>query len=222
MDLTDTLVSGSWALYVLHPGMFTPGDLDLYISKCDRRVNMLMRFLESRHYVVESVADAYYIDYVDPVANDIHRILRLSQETRPHAPTINVVISRSASSIRPIFSFHSTIVMNFLAWYGLVCLYPRLSLARRGLINAPANGSRVSRWIKKYRLRGFDLQTSLTCWGDIVTHECRQTPDCPLTTRRVISQNVLFIPVENNRRLEEFIQDETWHLRVPCPLSDDH
>jgi hypothetical protein len=218
MKMTHTIISGSWVLYVIFPGTFTPGDLDLYTAGQDiRRVNLLIRFLISRGYQIVSVADEIYMDGFDAEAADIDRIIKLST---PHSNgtrnNINVITTRSENEIRPIFHFHSTLVMNFIAWYGMVCLYPVLTLNRRGLVNDPNPSPRIHAFLNKYRARGFDLQTGLELWFDRGSHVCGHSSECPETIGFLFSDSVLFVPFEEGRSLAEFIDNDRWILRVSC------
>lgn len=223
MDTTHTVISGSWALYAIFPDAFVPGDLDLYTSGPEkRRFNRLIMFLISRGYSVVSFAEEEYMgaDF-DLKAADIDHIIKLSKRssTGTHRH-INIITSRSPFQIRPIFHFHSTVVMNFIASYGLVCLYPELTLYRRGLINDPTPVPRVVSCVKKYRDRGFDLRPRLDAWLNTQTQVCGHSLDCPSSNRHLLDDSVLFVPFEEGRALADFTEDDRWILSVPCHSSE--
>ncbi|KAF8169495.1 hypothetical protein BJ912DRAFT_1086852 [Pholiota molesta] len=221
METTHTVISGSWALYALFPDAFIPGDLDLYTSNPKKQLfTPLIRYLIPRGYTIASLEDENYIAaQVDLEAADIGNIMKLSKkniyDTRRH---INIITSRSQVQIRPIFRFHSTVVMNYIASYGLVCLYPELTLHRRGLINDPAPSPHVHECVNKYRKRGFDMRPNLEAWDN--THVCSHSPDCPFQNRRLLDDSVLFVPFEEGRALADFTEDNRCILRVPCYSSE--
>ncbi|KAH6902988.1 hypothetical protein BKA70DRAFT_1433961 [Coprinopsis sp. MPI-PUGE-AT-0042] len=74
---------------------------------------------------------------------------------------VSIVQSRSMSAIAPILGYHSTILMNWISWDGISCLYPALTMDYLGLTTALTYNyiisDRVSRAIARYRNEGFTL-----------------------------------------------------------------
>lgn len=181
MRASNCVVSGSYALHAFFYNGFQLGDLDFYVPSSSSAP--LLQFVQSRGYrCVGTTADypthASCIDKVDH--------FRL-----PGADLkIDVVYSRMASPIQVIPHFHSTIVMNYLAWYRAVSLYPRLTLDKWGIINGAMQVP-----IKKYRKREFSLLCSLPGKGAYGCHECRRCTECPSTIRSIHDDGVLFVPL---------------------------
>ncbi|KIO14866.1 hypothetical protein M404DRAFT_117251, partial [Pisolithus tinctorius Marx 270] len=48
---------------------------------------------------------------------------------------INVIVSSTVAAMSPIFEFHSTAVMNFIAADHIFCAYPTLTLHKMSLVN---------------------------------------------------------------------------------------
>ncbi|KAI5981988.1 hypothetical protein F5J12DRAFT_695060, partial [Pisolithus orientalis] len=48
----------------------------------------------------------------------------------------DVVVSKTMTTISPLFQFHSTAVMNFTTTDSIFCAYPGLALHKCALINA--------------------------------------------------------------------------------------
>ncbi|KAF8180871.1 hypothetical protein BJ912DRAFT_855031, partial [Pholiota molesta] len=121
------------------------------------------------------------------------------------------------AALLPIVHFHSTVVMNYIASYGLVCLYPELTLGRRGVVNHQNIPHRVANSIQKYRERGFDIQTGLNAWDATREHECGVDATCPTTPRRLLDGSALFIAFEpGDMGLGHYEDDVRWRLRVDC------
>ncbi|KAH6905913.1 hypothetical protein BKA70DRAFT_1056271, partial [Coprinopsis sp. MPI-PUGE-AT-0042] len=101
---------------------------------------------------------------------------------------INVMITNTLSPLPAIACFHSTVVMSFIAYYGVVSLYPDLVRRQTGWINRadPATRRDVP-WIDKYNQRGYHIL------GDsrlMEKHECRTSPSCTQTIRNLFDQGV--------------------------------
>lgn len=215
MAHTNTVVSGSWALLAIFPNSFQPNDLDLYTSGSqDIYTNPLMEFLGRHGYYVITSMDTNYFQFTTGTRNTIRYIFKLGKPD--HTATINVIVSRTLSELHPIFEFHSTIVMNFIAWYGFVCLYPSLTLHGRGLINHNPIPEQVNSCLEKYINRGFDLRRGLEEWEDISSHLCGVSGSCPRTTRNIHGNSVVFLPFDYGNILSDFIGDLTWQLRISC------
>jgi hypothetical protein len=216
MKTTHAVISGSWALYALFPQAFRPGDLDFYVSKTRRtRANLLTYVLYLKGYKAVAYGDTTYLD-IDDNDSAIFIVLKYAKPAGPASKCINIVISRARSEIDPIFHFHSTLVMNYIAPYGLVCLYPELTLRRRGLINHREVPRRVAHCITKYRDRGFDLQTDPNAWQETRDHVCGIDPVCPNSRRHLYDDSIYFIGFERDEGLQEYEENLGWELRIDC------
>jgi len=185
MQVSNCIVSGSYALHAFFRDSFQPGDLDLYVPSSTSAP--LLKFIQSHGYRC-FLTTAGYSTHASCIAKVDHF----------HLPSTNlridVVYSRTASPIQVITHFHSTIVMNYLAWYGAVSFYPRLTLNKWGIIN-----STVQVPFRKYRERGFDLlcglPPSFRPGNSACSHECRRCAECPSTIRSIHDDGVLFVPL---------------------------
>ncbi|KAF8185388.1 hypothetical protein BJ912DRAFT_852763 [Pholiota molesta] len=216
MESTHAVISGSWALYALFPTAFRPGDLDFYVSKTRRTcANLLTYVLNSKGYKAVAYGDTTYLD-IDDDDSALFMVLKYAKPSGPASKSINIVISLARSEIEPILHFHSTVVMNYIAPYGLVCLYPALTFRRMGLINHREVPHRVAHCITKYRDRGFDLQTDPNAWEETRDHVCGIDPVCPNSIRHLYDDSVYFVGFETDQGLQSHEENLTWELRINC------
>jgi len=125
---TGAIISGSAALALLHPESFFPNDLDFYVSRGGYA--SLLSFVQDYGYVVEA-DDAAHIAY----ERDTLLVLKLVH--LESGREINIVTVLEGHAVNGITQFHSTLVMNYIGWYGIVSLYPDWTLAKKGLIVRP-------------------------------------------------------------------------------------
>ncbi|KAH6880239.1 hypothetical protein BKA70DRAFT_1447525 [Coprinopsis sp. MPI-PUGE-AT-0042] len=165
---TGSVISGSGALIVVVPCSFVNRGLDIFCGF--DQAGTVFEFLRRNGYgspqkggiISMSHLDQYHDDpnfhssFVIP--SSIHAIYRLTHEATGY--TVSVVRSRSAA-IAPIFGYHSTILMNWISWDGVHCMYPLLTNAYQGLTTSLSFNfiiaERVHRAISLYRNRGFTL-----------------------------------------------------------------
>ncbi|CAA7269286.1 unnamed protein product [Cyclocybe aegerita] len=125
MGISHAIISGSYALLVFFHGTFIPQDLDIYVPV--QWIHILKAYIVERGWKKND-------DHKD-TAYDMASVLDILLFKHPQSNrTINVIISRTSSAIQPIVEFHSTLVMNYIASYGVVCLYPTLTLMGKGII----------------------------------------------------------------------------------------
>ncbi|KAI5981975.1 hypothetical protein EDD15DRAFT_2134073, partial [Pisolithus albus] len=150
----DAVVSGSTVLHILLPESgtaWTPVDLDIYVPQ--RTCMMMLRRLKVEGYSVvkEKVETTMGYPYLA-----VSRVIIVGNGQT----TINVVVSRSATSISPIFQFHTTAVMNFFSADSIFCSYPNLTLRHLTMVNAgplyfgTMNLATIDA-MTKYKARGF-------------------------------------------------------------------
>ncbi|KAF9540522.1 hypothetical protein CPC08DRAFT_770780 [Agrocybe pediades] len=173
---SKTLLSGSAVLAALHPNTFEPGDLDFYTHS--EGCGPFSTFLEMCGFELSR------LDENDGPLYDLATIRSVSKYCRvvDAVPvSINVIsVPPDVSPIQAIVEFHSTLVMSFVSWYGLVCLYPRLTLQKRGLVLQDTE--RTRKCFLKYRERGFFFCEE-------------QVDDTTLDAQRsLFDEDVLFLP----------------------------
>jgi hypothetical protein len=141
----------------------------------------------------------------------VHPILKKS---------INVDTGLDNHVVKLVTVFHLTLVMNYIAWFGLVVLYPDWTLNMRSLIvtDTPASQKCLSKYIeRRYTLNHnmFELTHPLE------EHICEGNPYCPTSTRSLYDGHCLVEPFEPDGF--EFIaceRDMTWSLPVSCAFEN--
>jgi len=129
MLMTGAVISGSAALSVLHVGEFVPQDLDVYVTL--KNMVTVLVYLEEQGYSVQiplhnSTINGYMklaIILTLPVKNDTGDKIDLVATTEPHVT-------------HAIMQFHSTCVMNYISYYGIICMYPKWTMRKQGLVKA--------------------------------------------------------------------------------------
>ncbi|KAG6809389.1 hypothetical protein H0H92_000444 [Tricholoma furcatifolium] len=170
---TGSVITGSIALLAIHPGAFTPGDIDIAVGLPDmdallgglqRRFGMVIEPVGQKLPPPESHIDAAS-SYESP---DVHKVFTLNYGGRRKA---NVIVSTSLSPMQPIFRFHSTIVMNCITHTSIFCAYPTLTLtsryctselARFNRFRIPEAKANFEKALEKYNQRGFSSMWSQT------------------------------------------------------------
>ena len=148
LQQTGSYISGSAVLYLLHPGFFYPNDVDFYVNQ--NGFPRLLHYLIDHGYKLYTnngctmqllalpqspeslVSDTYARSY--NFSESLLIVLYMHHQSSPSVK-VNIIVSRETHPVAAIIKFHSTIVMNFFAWYGLVSLYPRWMMRNVGLIN---------------------------------------------------------------------------------------
>jgi len=179
----EAIISGLSALLAFHFNLFQPGDLGLYVPIA--RESTVGAFLKKRGYV-----QAY-----GPMENSYEgngaAVVQIDKYTR-QGKFVDVVYTK-ANPIQVVTEFHSTLVMNYIAWYGAISLYPALTLACKAVVNA--NSVRANKGREKYELKGFQFVHQLPRGlANKPLHVCRQYFACPSTVRSIHDNSVMFIP----------------------------
>ncbi|KAI6041948.1 hypothetical protein EDC04DRAFT_2527457, partial [Pisolithus marmoratus] len=150
----EAVISGSTALHLLLPECRTPWkptDLDIYIPQ--HNLTLIQNRLKVEGY---ATIDEPAVNKVGYHYSHVSRVLVVSKDQRK----IDIVVSRTATALSPIFQFHSTAVMNFVSADTIFCSYPTLTLHSLSMVNAgPLYYSRdkhgIIEGIRKYITRGF-------------------------------------------------------------------
>ncbi|KAI6156794.1 hypothetical protein BKA82DRAFT_75165, partial [Pisolithus tinctorius] len=129
LSACDAVVSGSVALRMVLPSNtcnWQSSDLNIYVPHHNHV--QLYNLLCKHNYII--------------VCNGRMNIENYSPSTiytvttfRNGQKLINVIISRSASALSPIFQFHSMVMMNFFSADSLYCAYPSLTLRHHAMVN---------------------------------------------------------------------------------------
>lgn len=167
MSVTETVISGSTVLAFILGADWESKDLDLYVARgspCQQVIQHLLR----EGYKVQSVARSLGHPYIHPEAEyQIHAVHKLTKVVgtdeeggESAAPLqIDVIESASRDSLRPIFKFHSSAVMNWIASDSIMITHPDLTFSMKSvfheLVRQPEG--KVALWTSKYGERGFQF-----------------------------------------------------------------
>jgi hypothetical protein len=194
MAATGAVISGSTALAVLLGGEFVPHDLDIYVNT--KGFTAMLLFLVNHGYqvVIPRPHYAHKKKYAD--SKNILTLKRNGEREK-----IDLVGTTEAHVLTTITRFHSTSVMNYIAFYGIVCLYPEWTMRRNGLVTRTNVPYEI---LDKYRGRGFKIaHTSAELEKYDINHSCGKHICCPRTRRNLQDNWSLFIPFD----------DRTTHIR---------
>jgi hypothetical protein len=128
------------------------------------------------------------IDSQKDYDNEIEQVLHLCNSLRE----IDVVVSSLPFALSPILCFSSTLVMNFLSYEGVYCLYPKMTLACHGYLDpshvtADEIHPNALAHMNKYLVQGFSF--------DVCVGEPRRDGWMHLgAERHTGNEEVLFIP----------------------------
>lgn len=205
MLTTGAVISGSAALAILHAGEFVPQDLDIYVTS--KNMATALVFLLEQGYSVQIPAHNTTInDYMKSTVT-----LTLKNEA---GDKIDLITTTEPHVVHAITQFHSTCVMNYISYYGIVCMYPGWTMRKKGLTKT----STEQRTIDKYRGRGFAMVfSSEELPGYEENHMCGRHQCCPKTRRELHDHVTLFIPLE-----EEGLNIHTEEKRVGWVLDKDY
>lgn len=209
----NAIVSGSAALHVLLATHFSvagrsryrwkPNDLDVYVPLTPHPHRSPPPFATYliEHHDYNLRVQLQHMDLNYPLS-EIHEIYHLFKGDKK----IDIIVSKTQSSMRPIFKFHSTPVMNCITGSGIFSAYPGRTCNGQGLTNPmaimenaylpdlPSKSIRLA--LKKYRDRGFDIRLNPSCWpGD--DHVCGRDPSCPHAIRSITDPGCLFLQLRS-------------------------
>jgi len=201
------VISGSAALAVLQPGEFVLQDLDIYVTS--KNLAMLIIFLNEQGYGVQIPVPG------TPKSEYLKMTVTLTLKNNA-GEKIDLIATMEPHVMHSITQFHSMCVMNFIAYYGIVCLYPEWTIEKTGFVRATWTDQRV---INKYRGCGFAMVYTLAELGERDRKQVCGTHQCYLRARRELHDDLmLFIPFEDtafNVHMEE-------QRRVGWVLQIDH
>ncbi|KAI6011234.1 hypothetical protein BKA83DRAFT_4132226 [Pisolithus microcarpus] len=126
----DAVISGSTALHVLLPEcgtLWTPTDLDIYVLH--REAERLLDHLTDQGYAIIAELPVKKVGYT---YSHVSRLVVLTNGKN----SVDVVVSKTSTTLSPIFQFHSTAVMNFISADTIFSGYPTLTLWHLSVVNA--------------------------------------------------------------------------------------
>ena len=163
MLMTGAVISGSAALAVLHAGTFVPRDLDIYVTS-KNMATMLVFLLEQCYSIQIPARNSTVNDYTKTTVN--LTVLTLKNDA---GDQIDLIATTEPHIIHAIAQFHSTFAMNYISYYGIVCMYPGWTMCKKGLVKASTTQSMID----KYQGLGFTMEfASEELPGYEPTHVC--------------------------------------------------
>ena len=121
LRLHGAIMSGSVALALfLSPIDWVPGDLDVYIGD-----EAYFPFVTDLERTFPVVLEADMTRRHPGVYTGIKRVRRYRTAT---GKRLEIIQSRSSSSMAPLLYFWSSLVMNFITPHGAVCAFPKHTL----------------------------------------------------------------------------------------------
>lgn len=171
--------------------------------------------------VKQALEDVLHMKQVQALQTQYARLPRKIQveafkkvDTSGRVRVFQVVVCSGKAPDMPITSFHSTLVMNFLAHDHLSLAYPKLTIYDKRVVNCTTDLFYVAhtRGIAKYLGRGYALKfpkiTSLadTAQGD--NNQCAGKYLCPREERDFYDQKCLIIPFGKDGMMDDL--DRKW------------
>ncbi|KAH6873737.1 hypothetical protein BKA70DRAFT_1240994 [Coprinopsis sp. MPI-PUGE-AT-0042] len=221
---TNSVISGSFALKAVLASDFMPGDIDIYCPRgCSEGILLFLKengYEEEINYkpgdslnattiVTEGgiEGDNHY-DSADTGIEEIHLLIHPDTGMK-----INIITSCMCSALIPILLFHSTLLMNWISQDGIICLYPELTMVKRGLQNEFPARDKTRKALLKYRERGFQI---LSEWHDLDESETSLSAIGWGHVRTMGDPDVLFVPFcEGSTSLPGCFEGIKWRLAVP-------
>ncbi|KAH6888878.1 hypothetical protein BKA70DRAFT_886565 [Coprinopsis sp. MPI-PUGE-AT-0042] len=186
MRRTDTRMAGSASNKVIDDGGWFNKDIDLYTPASS--VPEVIEYLQRCGYGEPTVENPHAIP-VDPNSQfkpyerqgAVQQILALHHNKTGRK--VNVMQSSTESSVAPIVAFHSTVVMNWISYDGVTCLYPALTLKRKGISNVLPSFKTAKKQaaLRKYEDRGYTIYDSCTQLNHHTVRACEE--ERPRTVR---------------------------------------
>ncbi|KAF6754001.1 hypothetical protein DFP72DRAFT_813581 [Ephemerocybe angulata] len=215
MQRGDVIVSGSAVLDILCPGLFTPGDLDIYVPR--GKLSNVLVFLDSHtQYSAVSLASTASAHkgwkYDTSRDNGLNEVYLCTNDST--GKVLNVIETSSNTATAPIFLFHSTFVMNYFTWDAIVCAYPSMTSKKCGLANSwrATESAKIQGCREKYETRGFHILRNAREWDP--RHRCHVDPCCGYTQRAVDDQATMWVCLSQDIFEAPYVGDSavTWRL----------
>lgn len=198
LRLSNTIISGSCALLALCPGAFCPDDLDIYTCT-GPHTSELVNLLQSHgYYQLLGGPDRRRRNtrYQSKLVADVDFYYHIRDNR-----LIQVIYTTTPSPVAAIFDYHSTAVINYIAWYGVVCTHPRMTLEYRG-VRLQNNTSAYAAFTKYYK-RNFFIRTQ--------KKEDQHAHSYSLTALKD-TNSVMLLPSGNDNDIMKHMEDIYWML----------
>ncbi|KAF6751806.1 hypothetical protein DFP72DRAFT_850321 [Ephemerocybe angulata] len=216
LDRTNSVIGGSLALELVHPTGLIPNNMDLYCPQ--QEADDLCGFLLSKGYepVPDTLVFPLIVDDV-PGRNCIQAVRTLYNPVKQS--TIHVILSTSSSALPPIFSAHSTFLMNFVSANGIYSCYPSLTERDIGVRNVTDKLVDIQpRRVEdqdKYIRRGFSYVDGCPPLSMSSPHIVAET--CLHLTRTLTDGITAVLPFDMNRSSCSYWPKSEW--RMGCELK---
>ncbi|KAJ3559077.1 hypothetical protein NM688_g562 [Phlebia brevispora] len=208
LDKYHVYVTGSIALAFINWGDFrtTHSDLDLYVPTPWAKALLVHLVSEEEYRLVHTKALRH-----DSFQYQTLKLMEFKKGDR----TIHVIpVTGSLFADSAIPSVWTTALMNVVTPLGFYSAYPKLTFAKKGVINGPyldLDGmpeASVIRLLNKYVRRGYDIRCSHLDWASETNPQVSCTGDavCPRFPRRADDQYALRIPFTSLK--EAYDRDE--------------
>ncbi|KAH6903027.1 hypothetical protein BKA70DRAFT_1111312, partial [Coprinopsis sp. MPI-PUGE-AT-0042] len=166
---------------------FKPGDIDFYIQEKASQ--------QFKDFLLESGERRLHKETGMTKTFAQRRIAKLWYFRDAKDNEINVIVTASRCALVPIVAFHSTPVMNFVAYFGIVSLYASLTELGMGWVNRdltikPLSEQDLDGWMAKYAARGYTLFDNSDIPGPYEGHRCGLDEECTLTIRHLFDKGV--------------------------------
>ncbi|KAJ7431460.1 hypothetical protein B0H11DRAFT_1762080 [Mycena galericulata] len=191
---TGALISGSTVAALLQPGMFSPGDIDIYTA-CRRGYDAVKFLLRMGKFSIAKTSTSY--DYTAGIRK-VWTLEATNTLDGTDAKKINVIESLSDNPFDPLTHFHLTCVVGaWLAdgfWHGYPALTSR-KVALTTMHQLPLKDDLKQQkhvWgvLQKYTDRGFTIAI-----GEYDNdHDCGTDANCPATLRSSDDAGCLYTP----------------------------
>lgn len=205
MVYSGAVISGSVALSVIHPNLFQPNNIDFIVLP--KGASMLLSFFIEQGFRLDSSFNSINgnsTPYYSTTARVVFRLHHINS-----AKSVNIVIPMDNHVVSAITTFHSTVVMNLVTWYGVVTFYAPWTKKEKGLVVR-----QDGKCIDKYKRRGFNL---FRPGEHIVSHDCSISKDCVKHRRFLYNEDCNLITFDDLPcRIEEYESNVTWALNLPC------
>lgn len=160
---TGSVVGGSLSLWVLCPGEWLPGDIDVITDS--QHGPAVIDFIQAAGYIVDADRTVGTEDFYPgriglTYAENSFDHVRFEYQhfTKAGSLGIDLCIVLAKSVAIPsnfILTYHSTAVMNFWDGRYLYCVWPELTFKGLLMRNEYTPTVRIEEAIKKYKIRGF-------------------------------------------------------------------
>jgi hypothetical protein len=209
-------ISGSGVLQIINPAPWAPNDIDIYVPsqgaaklkafllRVRRRfkgLNLEFRRGRGRTYTrIPGLSKIWYFKSLSTqktinvmVTSTKYVPFFLGRWQQPQTPT-------HRSALPPIVAFHSTPVMNFITYFGLVSLYGKMTSEQVGWMNLKGPPTtRDRKWIAKYQEREYRLLSSSAGNHTSESHQCGVHLACLQSERSLHDSGVLIATLSKYR-----------------------